>query len=118
MRIGKRIKELRLEKGLTRAELAALVGLTDELAIRYYEQDRWFPCDLVLEGLFKVFECDANSLFRDVVKVPSKPDVVTTEEYSMVKQYRKLDAFGKKNIKSILKNEYARCRASAGGKIL
>ncbi len=62
--IGSRIKQARQRRGLSRRELAALVGVTYS-AITNYENGISFPQPQVLCALFGALKVDANFLFQD-----------------------------------------------------
>ena len=64
MSIGIRIKQAREKRGLSRKELATLVGVTVS-AIGNYETDISFPKAPVLCAMFSALRVDANFLFQD-----------------------------------------------------
>ena len=64
MSIGSRIKQAREKRGLSRKELATLVGVTVS-AIGNYETGISFPKPQVLCALFGALKVDANFLFQD-----------------------------------------------------
>lgn len=64
MGIGKRIKEARLLRGISREQLAALLKVTVS-AISNYENDVSHPKEEILIRLFLALEVDANFLFQD-----------------------------------------------------
>lgn len=64
MSIGNRIKQARELRGMSRRELAALVGVTPN-AISNYETGVSFPKPQVLCALFGALKVDANFLFQD-----------------------------------------------------
>lgn len=70
MYIGKRIKQARELRSLSRKELAALVGVTLS-AIGNYEAGVSFPKPQVLCALFGALKVDANFLFQDYLSAES-----------------------------------------------
>lgn len=70
MYIGKRIKQARELRGMSRRELAELVGVTHN-AISNYENDFSFPKPQVLCALFGALHVDANFLFQDYLSAES-----------------------------------------------
>lgn len=68
MGIGKRIKEARLNKHLTQAELAKLIGVTKG-AIANYENDTSHPKEPVMYALIDTLEVEPNFLFQDCVNI-------------------------------------------------
>lgn len=71
MYIGSRIKQAREKRGLSRKELATLVGVTPS-AITNYENGISFPKPPVLCALFGALKVDANFLFQDYLPVKAK----------------------------------------------
>ena len=69
MSFGKRIREARKNCGLSRKELAELLGVTVS-SIGNYETDVSFPKVSVLFALFGALQVDANFLFQDYLSVP------------------------------------------------
>jgi transcriptional regulator with XRE-family HTH domain len=47
--LGKRIKELRLEKGITQSELSSYLGLTPKMVSFYELQQRFPPQDIIIK---------------------------------------------------------------------
>lgn len=75
--IGKRIKEARLNKGLTQEMLALLVGVTKG-AIANYENGTSHPKEPVMYALIDALGVDANFLFQDCVKIKKSPSAVAS----------------------------------------
>lgn len=71
MSIGDRIKQARKKRGLSRKELAALVGVTTS-SISNYEVGISFPKPSVLCALFGALKVDANFLFQDYLPAQAK----------------------------------------------
>lgn len=65
MNIGERIKELRLEKELTQAKLAALIGVSQK-AIDYWERGVNEPKSSYIIMLVKVFNISYDEFFYDL----------------------------------------------------
>ena len=80
MGIGKRIKEVRLKKGLTQEELARLVGVTKG-AIANYEKETSHPKEPVMYAFFKALDVEPNYLFQDCIdslkKAPAPAEAST-----------------------------------------
>ena len=64
MGIGKRIREARLLKGMSREQLASLLNITVS-SIGNYENDVSHPKEEILIRLFHALGVDANFLFQD-----------------------------------------------------
>lgn len=71
MSIGNRIKQARELRGMSRKELAALVGVTPN-AISNYETGVSFPKAPVLCAMFGALQIDANFLFQDYLPAQAK----------------------------------------------
>lgn len=66
MTIGQRLKEARLQRGMTQPELADAVGVTKG-AIGNYETDLSSPKEPILIKLMEVLQIDANYLYQDYI---------------------------------------------------
>jgi len=91
MSIGTRIKEARKNKGLSQAELARLLDVSQG-AIGNYESEFSNPKESILWKLMEVLEVDANYLFQDMVDFSVKkknPDskVLATAFYTNAIMY-------------------------------
>lgn len=107
MSVGSRIKDLREERGLSRPELARLLNVTVS-AISNYENEISSPKEPVLFKIIETFDCDANYLFQDVVKIKDRVNDVSFAEYEHIKKYRSLDDSGKSHIDYELDRECKR----------
>lgn len=76
MSIGSRIKEARENRGLSRAELANIIGISAS-SISNYENEISSPKDSILYALIETLQVDANFIFQDEIKkspTPAKPE--------------------------------------------
>lgn len=64
-KIGERIKELRLEKGLSQMQLGKLIG-TSQKAVDYWERSVNEPKSSYIIALVKVFEVTFDDFFENV----------------------------------------------------
>lgn len=110
MSIGSRIKELRERNGLSRNELATMLGVTVG-AISNYENDVSSPKEPILFKIIENLNCDANYLFQDSVKIKTQQNDVTLAEYDHIKKYRALDEHGKEMVDFTLTKEWERSTA-------
>ena len=71
MTFGERLKKLRLEKGITQAQLGKIVGVSDRV-IGYYESDDRFPKDdAILTKMADYFNISLDTLLgRDTLNEP------------------------------------------------
>lgn len=65
MKIGERIKELRIEKGLSQMQLSKAVGVSQK-AIDYWERSVNEPKSSYIILLVKVFDISYDEFFADV----------------------------------------------------
>ncbi|MCM1336008.1 MAG: XRE family transcriptional regulator [Bacteroides sp.] len=107
MSIGSRIKERRLELGLTQPHLAELLGVSKG-AVGNYECDLSAPNEKILIKLFDILKCDPNFLYQDSISSLRQP-VVSDSEIKQIKKYRVLDEHGKDMVDTVLEKEYTRC---------
>lgn len=65
MKLGSRIKELRIEKGLSQTQLAAKIGVSQK-AIDYWERNVNEPKASYIILLVKEFELSFDEFFLDI----------------------------------------------------
>ena len=105
MSVGSRIRELREDKELSRAELADKIGVTIG-TVSNYENEVSSPKEPILFKIMEVLECDANYLFQDSINIPTMKDSFYVLEHNLIKKYRELDAHGKNMVDTVLQKEY------------
>lgn len=108
MSIGERIRTRREELGLSQAELAKRIGVTQG-SIGNYESGVSNPKMELMQKLFDALETDANYIFHEVLDVQRIE--FTYDETMMIQKYRTLDEYGKKAVDVILETEFDRCLA-------
>lgn len=109
--IGKRIKEARLNKGLTQEMLALMVGVTKG-AIANYENGTSHPKEPVMYALIDALGVDANFLFQDCVKIKKAP-LYSSEAMRLARDYDGLDSHGQRVLRLLADEEKARCEELA-----
>lgn len=107
--IGKRIKEARLNKGLTQEMLALMVGVTKG-AIANYENGTSHPKEPVMYALIDALGVDANFLFQDCVKIKKAP-LYSSEAMRLARDYDSLDIHGQRVVRMLAAEEKSRCTA-------
>ena len=110
MMIGDRIKERRLELGLTQSQLSQMTDIKST-TISNYENNISSPNDDNIYKLLTALKCDANYLFE---WEEIKNFTVSFPEKQHIKKYRTLDEYGKEAVESILDIEYKRCESAQG----
>lgn len=111
MSFCERLKEQRESIGMSRSELAEILGIT-QAAIGNYENGISTPKADILFKVFDALKCDANYLFQDEMN-NQKAEIFSVSEIKMIKVYRSLDPHGKKMVDFVLNEESERCKASA-----
>lgn len=103
--IGDKIRERRLELGMTQSQIAELTGIKKN-TISNYENNVSAPNENNIFKLMEVLKCDANYLFEwDRIEEFQ----LTVDEKIHIKKYRTLDKYGKEAIDGLLDVEYSRC---------
>lgn len=99
MRFGERMRARREELGISRAELAAMMGISGS-AVGNYEGGVSFPKEEVLLRLFDCLETDPNTLFQDSFRGGAQ--VLNRDERQLLEQYRGLSAKGRGSVRSVV----------------
>ena len=100
-----RIKELRIEKGLTQNQLASLLGI-NQTAAGKYERGELEPNLQNLIKLSHIFECSVDYIicnaddFGNVTIKTEKPAPLPQDEQKLLDTYRKLDTVNKMRVSS------------------
>ena len=66
MKLGAKIKELRLERGLSQMQLSKLIGVSQK-AIDYWERGINEPKASYIIALVKAFEITFDEFFMDII---------------------------------------------------
>ena len=103
MTVGDNIKRFRLEKGMTQAQLADHLNVSEK-TISSWEVNRTEPNMGNIESLSKALGCRKSDLIGE-------PTALSSQEYNLIKKYRFLDEYGVKNVHNVLNNEFDRCVA-------
>ena len=101
---------MRENKGLSRNELANLLGVTVG-AISNYENEVSSPKEPILFKIMDALNCDANYLFQDALDMPVMKNSVSVDEFEHIKKYRELDSHGREMVDFTLEKEYERSKA-------
>lgn len=110
MSLNDRIKQARLNAGLTQEQLGEKIGVA-KTTVAGYEKNRE-PDSATLGALMDALRVDANFLFQDEMKELESDDL-TVPEIKHIKKYRTLDEYGKAAVDSILNIEHKRCAEQA-----
>lgn len=102
MKIGRKIKELRIQKGLSQAQLGKLVGL-DARRICYYEKEKFLPNIKVLPKLANTLCVTTDYLlFDDKDKIKIWEQLPDPDLYEQFQRVDKMPEEEKKMIKQII----------------
>lgn len=108
MSIGEKIRKRREELGLSQAELAKRIGVTQG-SIGNYESGVSNPKMEIIPKLFEALHTDANYFFSEASQLQRLE--FTYNETLMIKKYRTLDEYGKKAVSDLLETEFERCES-------
>lgn len=115
MSIGSRIKQARLQNGLSRFKLAELLDITPS-SISNYENGISIPRIEILCAIINKLGVDANYLYQDLAPGYS-PDLLTSVIHDYEYKYRALDERGRETVNGLLELEYSRAKAASAEKI-
>ena len=104
--LGTRIYQARLEKGISRKDLAQMLGITPS-AISNYENSISKPRQKTLCEIIKVLSIDANYLFQDEAEYANYDNLAAAISENEHK-YRALDERGRETVDRVLDLEYSR----------
>lgn len=113
--LGTRIKNLRLDKGITQQELASMIGVTS-VSIGNWEAGRKKPSVDALASLSDALDVSVDSLLNTNSHLLGRPDDLNRDEYMLITNYRELDSYGKMAVDSICTIELERTRSSPKNK--
>lgn len=105
MSLHTRIKEARINKGYTQAQLGSIMGVANT-TIAGYEKNRE-PTAAQLGLLSEVLDVDVSFLLQDEIRRRHE-NSATLDEMEKIKKYRILDVHGKRAVDSVLDVEYDR----------
>lgn len=105
MSLHTRIKEARINKGYTQAQLGSMVGVANT-TIAGYEKNRE-PTAAQLGILSEALDVDVSFLLQDEIR-KRHDNFATLDEMEKIKKYRVLDIHGKRAVDSVLDVEYGR----------
>ena len=99
MSFGDQLKVCREQRGLSRAGLADLLGVSVS-AISNYENGLSFPKEEVILRLFDCLHAEPNTLFQDSFR--GGHQVLTRSERQLLEQYRGLSPKGRETVRSVV----------------
>ena len=99
MSFGKRLRERRIEMGMSQGDLARRLGVS-AAAVSNYESGQNAVREDVLLRLFRVLDTDPNYLYQD--SIPPRNFICTVDEKSLVMKYRALSTVGRQALHSVV----------------
>ena len=102
-----RLKEARKNAKLNQDQLAEMLGIA-KTTVSGYETGRREPEMSTLYKMMDILHVDANYLFQDEMKEIEETREPTSEEFEIIKKFRKLDKHGKRTVLFLLNEEYER----------
>lgn len=120
MGIGRNIKKIRIDRGITQRSLAEKLGITPA-AVGNYEHDVSFPKEDVLMKMFGALDCTPNELLAGLTSESGEKRAVLfsggrnigERERALLNKYTDLDERGKAAVDDCAEREL--CRMNAGG---
>lgn len=107
MAFNNRLKEARINAGLTQEQLGDKLGM-GKSTIAGYEKGNRDPNMMTVQKIMNILKVDANFLWQDEMEA-SLELVVSSNEWHLIKKYRTLDDHGKTLIETVLDKEHDRC---------
>lgn len=98
MSFGKRLRERRIELGISQSELARMLGVSSA-AVSNYESGQNAMREDVLLRLFRVLDIDPNYLYQD--SITARGFICSVDERSLVTKYRALTSVGRQAMHSM-----------------
>ena len=114
MKFGERLKTLRRERGLNQRQLAEAIHVTPS-CLSKWESGRMLPGEENLAAIQKALNINGDQLSLPPKTKPIREQYncyVGDEEKKILRDYRKLDSYGKRAVLLILKNEKRRMAES------
>ena len=99
MRFGERMQARREALGMTRPQLAEMLGVSPS-AVSNYERNISFPKEEVMLRLFDCLETDPNTLFQDSFQEGAS--VLSQMERKLLERYRGLSPVGRETVRSVV----------------
>ena len=99
MSFGKRLRERRIELGMSQGDLARQLGVSSA-AVSNYESGQNAVREDVLLKMFRVLDTDPNYLYQD--SLTGKSFTCSVEEKSLVMKYRALSSVGRQALHSVV----------------
>lgn len=96
--IGKRIKAMRIERGMEQAELAEKLHISNK-TVSSWECGRTEPKMGMIEGMCKVFGCQKTELIDGV---DCQNFSVSRDEYEIIRKYQQSDDETKRMVDRLL----------------
>lgn len=106
MGIGRRIRLIREQRGMTQEELAERIGVTPS-AVGNYEREVSHPREEVLYRLFGALCTEPNELFSDCF-------CINSDDSAHLEKYRSLDEKGKQAVDKCTERELLRMKETTG----
>lgn len=106
-----RLKESRINAGLTQEQLADKLGIAKS-TLSGYESGNREPTVATIAKVLEILNIDANYLYQDEAKMLTEM-VVSLSDQEHLKKYHSLDTHGKEMVDFTLEKEYERSQALA-----
>lgn len=101
----KRLRTARLDMKMKQQDVADILGIKPN-TLSNWEKGRTEPDIDTFVKLCDIYELDCAALLSEVYTFKRIKSDISLAEYEMIKKYRELDEYAKKNVDTILENEY------------
>lgn len=103
-----RLKEARLNRGLTQEQIAEKIGVAKS-TFTGYEKGNSEPSMYTISQIMNVLKVDANFLWQDEMDaLGGNPMQVKYPEMKLIEKYRSLDPYGQETVNIVLDREVSR----------
>lgn len=105
-----RLKESRINAGLTQEQLAEKIGIAKS-TLSGYESGNREPAVATIARAMGILKIDANFLYQDEMDaLGGNPMQLKYDEMEYIRRYRFLDKFGQETINMVLDREFKRIK--------
>ena len=106
--VGSKIRECRIELGLSQKAVANYIGVTQQAYSKYESGLASFNFETALK-LSKLFDVSLDEMGLNYRQSAKQSQTYSPEEVKLIGQYRKLDYYGKELIDAVMQIEVKRC---------
>lgn len=117
MKFAQRLKALRLACGLTQKELSEAIGVST-VTIQYWERGEKKPSMDAIISLSKTLMVSADTILGLENDLPKRSFISSKSEATLLENYKSLDAFGQKAVRTVCAIERERVEKTSAERII